>query len=688
MKAKNIFGGVLFLTLSIAGAFVFAAAGATTGRAADTELIPREVLFGNPERTQARLSPNGDYITWLAPDEGVLNVWIAPSDDLDAARPLTDDRGRGIRIHYWARNSEQVLYLQDKGGDENWHVFAVDVETGKERDLLPFEGARAMVYALSDDHPDTAMMGVNARNPAWFDVYRVDLTSGERTRIYENVDELDGFIFDHDLNLRLAQHAEPDGSSTVMKMGPDGPSAFFEIPFEDIRTTSLIGFDAENAGVYALDSRGRDKRALVEIDSETGDKDVLATSDRADIADLMLDPAEHRPNAYAVNYLKTEWTALDEETGRDLAFLRDRLDGEIQVVSRTRPDGKWIVAAASAQSPAVYHLYDREDRELTRLFATRPDLAPYPLVPMHPVEITSRDGKTLVSYLSLPPGTDPDGDGRPAEPLPMILTVHGGPWSRDSYGYRPTHQWLANRGYAVLSVNFRASTGFGKDFMMAGDKEWGRKMQYDLLDGVDWAVSEDVTTADTVAIMGGSYGGYATLAALAFTPDAFACGVDIVGPSNLQTLLETIPPYWASAYEYFTRAIGDPRTADGRALLKERSPLHAADQISKPLLIGQGANDPRVKQAESDQIVKAMSKNGLPVTYILFPDEGHGFARPENDLAFYAVTEAFLSDCLSGRFETINDAFEGSSLMVREGAGHVPGLPEALKDHEPVLRGN
>jgi dipeptidyl aminopeptidase/acylaminoacyl peptidase len=292
----------------------------------------------------------------------------------------------------------------------------------------------------------------------------------------------------------------------------------------------------------------------------------------------------------------------------------------------------------------------------------------------------------LVSYLTLPPAADPNHDGKPEAKAPLVLLVHGGPWGRDSYGYNGYHQWLANRGYAVLQVNYRASTGFGKNFITAGNLQWGRKMHDDLIDSVDWAIANGITTPDKVAIMGGSYGGYATLAGLTFTPDTFACGVDIVGPSNLNTLLATVPPYWASFYEQLARRMGDPRTEEGRKWLTERSPLTHADKISKPLLIGQGANDPRVKQDESDQIVKAMTAKKIPVTYVLFPDEGHGFARPENSKAFNAVAEGFLAQCLGGRAEPIGDDLRGSSISVPTGADGVLGLSEALKRHTQEVK--
>jgi dipeptidyl aminopeptidase/acylaminoacyl peptidase len=370
---------------------------------------------------------------------------------------------------------------------------------------------------------------------------------------------------------------------------------------------------------------------------------------------------------------------LDKTVQKDVTALEKTLGDGYEVTNRTLDDSVWTVVTDDAQAPAVAYLYERKSGAVTKLFDQRPALSNAPLVPMQSLELKARDGLTLVSYLSLPPGSDENGDGRPDSPVPMVLDVHGGPWGRDEYGFRADHQWLANRGYAVLSVNFRASTGFGKSFVNAGNKEWAGKMHEDLLDAVDWAVKEKITTADKVAIYGGSYGGYATLAGLTFTPDRFACGVDIVGPSNLNTLLASIPAYWKSFFEELALRVGDPRTEEGKKLLVERSPLTHAAAITKPLLIGQGANDPRVNQAESDQIVNAMKAKNIPVTYVLFPDEGHGFARPNNRTAFNAVAEGFLSQCLGGRYEPIGNDFKGSSITVPEGAEHVPGLTDSLK---------
>jgi dipeptidyl aminopeptidase/acylaminoacyl peptidase len=430
-----------------------------------------------------------------------------------------------------------------------------------------------------------------------------------------------------------------------------------------------------------LSSVGRDKAALVRVELATGKQTVVGQSDKADVSEVWLDPRTRTPQAFGVEYLTEAFEPLTPAAAKDIEHLKAALGPQFQVLSRTNDDGKWVVVVDDPVHVTASYLYDRTNGKVSKLFDHRPELAGAPLRPMKPVEIRARDGLTLVAYLTLPPGSGADDGGagrRPAKPLPMVLAVHGGPWARDSYGFNAEHQWLANRGYAVLSVNYRGSTGFGKNFINAGDHEWAGNMHNDLLDAVDWAVQEKIAIADKVAIYGGSYGGYAALVGLTFSPDRFACGVDIVGPSNLATLIGSIPPYWKSFLEDMTRRIGDPRTEDGRKLLEARSPLTFVDRITRPLLIAQGANDPRVKQAESDQIAAAMKKKQLPVTYVLFPDEGHGFARPQNRLAFYAIGEGFLSKCVGGRYEAIGNDFDGSSLTVLEGAPVVPGLPEAL----------
>jgi len=640
-------------------------------------VIPRATLFGNPERTQARLSPDGKYISFIAPRDGVLNVWVAPAGDLTAARPVTNDRKRGIRQHFWAYDGAHVLYLQDQGGDENWRLYSARADGSGERDLTPLAGVQAQVIGLSHERPGTVLVGLNDRKPEWHDAWEIDIATGERRLVEHNDHEIGGYLAGLDLKPRVALRTLPEGGEILRRKG-DGWERMLAYGQSDSLTTQPIDIEADGKSALMLSSVGRDKAALIRVNLADGSTSLLAESGRADVQGVWLDPRSRTPEAYAVNYLRSTYEPLVPEAAKDIETLSKALSGDFTVVSRTLDDTRWIVATDDPVLGIASHLYDRRAGTVTKLFDQRPALAGQPLQSMHAREIRTRDGLTMVSYLTLPPGSDNDGEGRPDNPVPMVLNVHGGPWARDNFGFDPEHQWLANRGYAVLSVNFRASTGFGKAFVNAGDREWAGRMHDDLLDAVDWAVREKITTPDKVAIYGGSYGGYATLVGLTFTPERFACGVDIVGPSNLETLLASIPPYWKSFFEELARRVGDPRTEEGRALLKDRSPLWRTDQIRRPLLIAQGANDPRVKQPESDQIVAAMKAKNLPVTYVLYPDEGHGFARPQNRTSFYAISEAFLSTCLGGRFEPVGNDFAGSSLQVPEGARNVPGLAEAL----------
>lgn len=642
-------------------------------------LIERARLFGNPSKVQARLSPDGKWISWIAPRDGVLNIWVAPFGDPTNARPLTAETTRPIRSYFWAPDSSQILFVNDKGGDENFLLYSVDPVSRGQRALTPFEKTRVEIVATSDHVPGRILVGLNNRDPRWHDVYSLDLKTGKLSLVLQN-NGYAGFIADESLALRIASKEREDGGTDYFHVTGTkvDPRPYVSVGLDDGLTTGPAGFTTDGKTLYWTDSRNRDTAALFAQDVTTGKMTLIASDPRADIGGVMADPETGRVQAYSVDYLKDHWTALDPAIGADLNWLRAQLNGEPIVTSRTRADDRWTVAVDPVVAPAATYLFDRKAGTLTRLFVSRPELEGAPLVAMHPQEIRSRDGLTLVSYLTLPKDADADGDGKADHPVPMVLLVHGGPWARDDYGYDGEHQWLANRGYAVLSVNYRGSTGFGKRFTTAGNLQWGTRMQDDLLDAVDWAVRQGVTTRGKVAIMGGSYGGYATLAGLAFTPTAFTCGVDIVGPSNLQTLLKTIPPYWEAGRQQFYKRMGDPTTEAGRKLLAERSPLNSADKIVRPLLIGQGANDPRVNKAESDQIVAAMAARNIPVTYVLFPDEGHGFARPENNIAFNAVTENFLQTCLGGRSEPIGDALRASTAQVPHGADFAAGLSKAL----------
>lgn len=646
--------------------------------APEPELISREVLFGNPDKSSVQLSPDGTKISYRAPVNGVMNVWVGPADNPTAAKPVTHDTNRGIRVYGWTYTNEHILYIQDKEGDENWRAYSVNLNTGETIDLTPLEGVQARIQQFSPKFPNEFLVALNDRVPQLHDLYRVNIDTGESTLVLENEGFL-GFVTDDDFNVRFAMRLTPDGGNQILKATEEGGwEPFMEIPMEDILSTSPVWFDKTGKTLYMIDSRSRDTSALFALDLETGEQTLIAEDPKADLSDVMVHPTEKYVQAVAFTYERKHWQILDESVAEDLTYLRTVADGDVEVTSRTLDDRYWMVVYLMDNGPVRYYRYDRKTQEAEFLFTHRGELEGLPLAKMHTVVVKSRDALNLVSYYTLPLGSDSDGDGYPAEPLPMVLYVHGGPWSRDGWGYNPVHQWLANRGYAVLSVNFRGSTGFGKTFINAGNLEWGGKMHDDLLDAVDWAIQEGIADPEQVAIMGGSYGGYATLVGLTFTPETFACGVDIVGISNLVTWMETIPPYWAPQIELFATRIGDHRTEEGRALLAERSPLTYVDQIQRPLLIGQGANDPRVPQAEADQIVQAMQEKGIPVTYVLYPDEGHGFARPENSLSFFAVTEAFLAECLGGWYEPIGDDFEDSSITVPTGAEKVPGLTEAL----------
>ncbi len=644
----------------------------------NTPLIGREVLFGNPDKAGAQISPDGSNISFLAPVDGVLNVWVGPAENPASAQPVTHDADRGIRRYFWAFDSKHIVFLQDKGGDENWRVYAVDLGTGESKDLTPFDGVQARIEARSHLYPNEILVGLNNRDPQLHDIYRVDLSTGERTLHEQNDQGWLEYVIDDDFEVRLATRFTADGGSEIFRKTNGDWVPFMKIGAEDMMTTSPAGFDKSGKILYMIDSRNRNTSALVAVNLETGEESVVASDPKADLDAVMSHPVEKTIEAAAFNYLRKEWQVLDKTIEPDLAYLRTVADGDIEITSRTLDDRHWIVVYLVDDGPVRYYRYDRDAKKAEFLFTNRKDLEGLPLAKMHPVVIRSRDGLDMVSYYTLPIWSDPDGDGKPASPLPMVLWVHGGPWARDAWGLDPHHQWFANRGYAILAVNFRASSGFGKEFINAGNLTWGTRMHDDLLDAVDWAVAGGIADAGKVCVGGGSYGGYATLAGLTLTPDKFACGVDIVGPSNLITLLESIPPYWAPLLEMFATRVGDPRTEAGRAMLTERSPLTYVDKITKPLLIGQGANDPRVKQAEADQIVAAMEARNIPVTYVLYPDEGHGFARPENNMSFNAVTEAFLGKVLGGRVEPIGDDFKGSSIQVIKGGSYVPGLAEVL----------
>ncbi len=574
-------------------------------------------------------------------------MWVAPvgDDGVDwsAAQVVTDDTDRGIRSYEWAHDGRHVLYLQDTGGDENWRLHDVDLLTMQRRDLTPFEGVRTELIAVEKKFPTEILVGLNRDNPELHDVYRLNLIDGELVKEEQNPGFID-WVADSQLVVRACLAPQPDGGIVLMVRDGHGEDwrPLLTAPAEDALTSGPIAFSEDGRSMLALSSVGADTGGLVRIDVATGDSHVLARDPETDVAGVRLDPDTREPQIVMFEKDRVEYRVLDHTLDADLAAIRALNPGDPVFVDADDSDETWLVAFNNDTSPGSYYSYDRQTRRGSFLFESRPELARYELAPMEPFTFSTRDGLTIHGYATFPPGAPRTG-------LPMVLDVHGGPWARDSWAFDPEAQWLANRGYLCVQVNFRGSTGYGKAFVNAGNREWGGKMQDDLTDAVGYVIGQGWADPARVAIFGGSYGGYAALAGAAFTPDLFCCAVDIVGPSNLKTLIETIPPYWAPMIAQFHTRVGDPDK--DAAFLWSRSPLSRAHDIRIPLLIAQGANDPRVKQAESEQIVAALTEAGIEHEYMLFPDEGHGFAKPENRLRFYAAAERFLARYLGGRAE-------------------------------------
>ena len=611
------------------------------------DLIPRSVLFGNPERISPHISPDGTRLAWIAPDDGVLNVWVAPIGasgvDWDAARVVTDDTDRGIRAYTWARDDRHLLYVQDTGGDENWRLYDVDLDTMAKRDLTPFEGIQARIIATRKSHRDEVLVGMNRENPQLHDVFRLDLKTGELTKLIENPGYA-GWLADENMVVRGAVNPLPEGGFDVL-VRDDAESDFrtlFTIPADDAPNTDVLAFTGDGKSLIAVSSLGVDTGRLVRIDLASGQEQVLLEDPDADVTGAVLHPDTREPQVVLVLKDRADYHVIDPAVQADFDAIRALDPGDPQLVGRDEADATWLVAFINDAGPVRYYAFDRATRAGHFLFESRPELTRYELAEMEPFSFTTRDGLTVHGYVTFPPGAGRSG-------LPAVLDVHGGPQVRDTWGWNPEAQWFANRGYICIQVNYRGSTGYGKAFVNAGDREWGAKMHDDLIDAVGHVVDQGWADRDRIAIYGGSYGGYAALVGAAFTPDVFRCAVDIVGPSNLQTLLETIPPYWAPAKAQLYKRVGNPET--DKEFLWSRSPLSRARDIRIPLLIAQGANDPRVKQAESEQIVAALTEAGIEHEYLLFPDEGHGFAKPENRLRFYAAAEKFLARHLGGRSE-------------------------------------
>lgn len=620
----------------------------------DVPVIPRTLLFENPERTQARISPGGSRLSYIAPVDGVLNIWVQTLG-ADDARPVTADTGRGVRIHFWAKDGKHLLYLQDKGGDENWHVHRVDPATGEDVVLTPFEGVRAGIVALSKRLPGEMLITLNKRDRTLFDVHRLDLETGEVVEDTQNPGNVLGWLADDDLKVRAAVAMDGNGNTQLLVRDGDDDEWRILRAWSPLEEGDALDFSADGRSLLIADNKDTDTKRLFSLEIESGKITEIFHDPSADMVGAMLHPDTKTVEAVAVERLRKKWTLLDKSVAADLEALRGLGDDDFGIAARSNDNRRWVVYVNGDTHATRYYLYDRDAGKAEFLFDSLPQLGEYRLAPMKPVVIEARDGLELVSYLTLPPGSDPKG-------LPMVLLVHGGPWSRDGWGYDSQAQWLANRGYVVLQPNFRGSSGFGKDFLNAGNKEWGRRMQDDLTDAVGWAVETVGVDPGRVGIMGGSYGGYAALAGVTFTPDLYAAAVDIVGPSNLITLMNSIPPYWKPMMAIFSYRLGDMETE--KEMLEARSPLNFIDRIITPLIIFQGANDPRVKQAESDQIVEAIRGRGGRVDYVVYGDEGHGFARPPNRIDFIGRAEQFLAEHLGGRVEPFEPS-EGTTAEVR-----------------------
>jgi dipeptidyl aminopeptidase/acylaminoacyl peptidase len=605
-------------------------------------IIPREILFGNPERAMPQLSPDGKRLAYLAPHNGVLNVWLRTVGAHDD-RVITNDTRRGIRKYFWSEDNTHLLYLQDKDGDENWHLYAVQPDSGVIRDITPHEGIQAQPFHTDRKFPGSILVGLNIRDKRLHDVYLIDIATGKEERVAENPGDVVEWIADHEFHVRALLAQAPDGGF-ILRIRDTVSSPWRQLvkfaPEDGF--PSISGFTPNNTNLYAADPRNWNATRLVEISAIDGSDKVIASDPRYDVGSLMIHPTSHHIQGVSFYKERNEWIILDHLIDEDFRLIEDIAHGDPTILSRNRADSVWLVAYIKDNGPVPYYLFDRQTKHSTFLFTNRPPLEHFRLSTMDPVSFPARDGLTLEGYLTLPPGKEP-------LQLPLVLTVHGGPWARDTWGLNAEAQWLANRGYACLQVNYRGSTGYGKDFLNAGNKEWGAKMHTDLIDAVEWAIERGIADRKQIAIYGGSYGGYAALAGAAFTPDVFCCSISVVGPSNLITLINSIPPYWEPMIKQFHQRVGDPATEE--EFLKSRSPLFSAGHIRIPMLIAQGANDPRVKQAESEQIVAALKAKGKEVDYMLFPDEGHGFARPENRLKFYAEAEKFLGRHLGGRVE-------------------------------------
>ena len=621
----------------------------------DIPLLDRELFFGNPQVASGKLSPDGKFISFMKPYQGIMNVWVKEfAEPFEKARPLTDST-RPPYGYTWTDDGKYILFVKDSDGDENINLFAVDpnelpIEGEKipaARNLTPLEDVTAQIYHVSQNDPDLLWVGLNDRDKAWHDLYKVTISTGEMTLVYENTDRITGYNFDWDDNLRLLRRTDPAGNSTILHREGDDLIPIYETNVSE--NAYVADWDANNEHIYLVTNKGDlDLKSLFKLNLKTKEIEFVERDpdNRVDFGGLRVDrnTREIISTSYTDDKTRRYWHNKTWET--HYTFLNKSFSGrDIAYQSSTKDYSKFLISVHGDRYAAECWYYDTETRKLIRQYTLRPELKEVEdhLAPMTPIHYASRDGLQIPAYLTVPAGVE-------AKDLPVVVLVHGGPKGpRNYWGYSAQVQFLTNRGYAVLQPNFRASGGYGKAFLNAGDLQWGKLMQDDITWGVNHLIAKGIADKARIAIMGTSYGGYATLAGLAFTPEVYACGVDIVGPSNLFTLLDSVPPYWEASRAALSSMVGDPKADEGKARMREASPLFSADRISKPLMIVQGANDPRVKQAESDQIVVALRDQGHDVSYLLADDEGHGFAKPVNRMAMYAEIEAFLASQIGGR---------------------------------------
>ncbi|MCD4784467.1 MAG: S9 family peptidase [Candidatus Eremiobacteraeota bacterium] len=608
--------------------------------------IPLEILFGNPERQCPLISPDGKKIAFLAPYKHIMNIHINNIDG-ETARTLTHYKERGIQTFLWQWDSLHILYLRDKNGDENWHLYRADIETGEITDLTPFEEVKAQIVAMSPDVPNKILIALNLRKNV-HDVYSIDLNSGKLELDTENPGDVARWNADNDLQVRIAQAIHHTGRNEIrIRKDRNSPWRRFRmwIPDEDRGSDGnfgdVAGFSSDNNKMWLISSAGYNTARLLQVDLKTGKAVVSGSDADYDACDVLINPFTHKLSACCFIREKQEWDLIDKSLETDFVRIREFREGIFNIASGDMKDRIWVIAYESDISPVSYYIYMRDSKEFKFLFSEKPGLEKYELAGMDTISFKSRDGLKINGYITFPVGLKPAN-------LPTVLLVHSGPWMRDRWGLNLTTQWLANRGYIVLQVNYRGSMGYGKDFLDAGNREWGGKMLNDLIDAKRWAVSMGYSDPGRFAIMGASYGGYAVLAALAFAPGEFSCGVDMFGPSNLVSFLESIPSHWKPMKAFLDRRIGHLQTE--KEFLKSRSPLFHSGNITSPLIIAQGSNDPRVKKRESDQMLSALQNNNTPVEYILYPDEGHGFSLEKNRLDFYRKVESFLAIYPGGNY--------------------------------------